>query len=42
MKFEEHWPRGFRKELFKGVDGRMDDGWQVITTGHPEPSAQVS
>ena len=21
-KFEENWPRGFREEVFKGVDGR--------------------
>ena len=43
MKFEENWPRGFRREVVQGVDGPKEDGWtdddrrQVITTAHPEP-----
>ena len=47
-KFEENWPRGFRGEVVQRcgwMDGRStdgqqmttDDGWQVITTAHPEP-----
>ena len=35
---------GASEKMFKGVDdGRTeDDGRQVITIAHPEPSAQVS
>ena len=41
MKFEENWPRYSEEKSFKGVDGRTttDDGRQVITIAHPEPSA---
>ena len=50
MKFEENWRMGLRGEVVKSVDGRTtnrertatDDGRQVITIAHPEPSAQVS
>ena len=47
MKFQENWPRGFRGKIVRmcgrTTDGRTaDDGQQVITIAHPEPSAQVS
>ena len=46
MKFEEIWPRGFRGEVVhrcEWTDGQMtEDGREVITMAHPEPSAQVS
>ena len=42
IKLEEIWPRGFRAEVFKGVNGQTDNGrWAVITIAHPEPLAQV-
>ena len=44
MKFQENWPRGFRREVIQKC-GRTDgwiDGQQVITTAHPEPLAQAS
>ena len=40
MKFEEIWPRGFRRESFKGVNGQMDDRRGVITIAHPEPQVR--
>ena len=43
MKFEEIGPWFSAEKSFKGVDTqRMDDGQQVITIAHPEPSIQVS
>ena len=46
MKFKENWLMGFRGEVFQMClwmdDGRVDDGRQVITIVHREPSAQVS
>ena len=36
---------GFRGEVVQRcgqTDGQTDDGWQVITIAHPEPSAQMS
>ena len=49
MKFEEIWPRGFRGKVVQRceradgrTDGRTDDGREVITIAHPEPSAHVS
>ena len=51
MKCEENRPRGSEEKSLKCVDGQRsttdgrtttDDGLQVITIAHPEPSAQVS
>ena len=43
MKFEENWPRGFRRGRSKvWTDGRPDEGRQVITIARLEPLAQVS
>ena len=43
MKFEEKWPWGYRGEVVpmcEWMDGRMtDDGRQVVTIAHPEPSS---
>ena len=43
MKFEENWPRGFRKEVIQRcgqvdrqwTDRQVDNRWQVITTPYP-------
>ena len=40
--FEENWPRGFRGEVVQRCGRTDDDGRQVITIAHPEPSAQMS
>ena len=47
MKFEDNWPRRSCSKVWtegRTDNGQMttDDGWQVITIAHPEPSAQVS
>ena len=44
MKFKKIGT-GVSEKFFKGVEGRMttdDNGRQVITIAHPEPSAQMS
>ena len=44
MKFEENSPKGFRGEVVQrcgrktDAQSKTDDGRQVITIAHPEPS----
>ena len=41
MKFEKNGLRISEEKLFKGMDGQTDNGRQVITIAHPDPSSSA-